>query len=176
MSFAKIIFELRGASLAQYAALAQRMPARFRQEVGRGLGAGGNKARTAVRRALKDQMGVKRYGTIVAATRGYLDAAAMEYVIEAKGAGLPIKEFPVRVTRKGVGAKPWGVTHKFKRSFANNGRLLARRGPSRFPIRALRGPSPALELVKDNTLATFESAVSGVWEPLILARLEKLLG
>jgi hypothetical protein len=61
----------------------------------------------------------------------------------ATGKGIPITEFPVTVTSKGVAAKTWGVDHLFKRSFTEKltGKLRARLGPSRFPSRALCGPS-----------------------------------
>src|SRR3989442_1205247 len=63
-----------------------------------GLREGGDKTRTKVRRALKDQMGVLRYATIVKSTWGGLGAGfeTPTYLIRGDGKGLPITEFPVR--------------------------------------------------------------------------------
>lgn len=76
-----------------------------------------------------------------------------------------------------VTASPWGVAHTFERSFVTSkrGLLRARRGKSREPIRALFGPSPAKEIVKDQALATFEAAVPGIVEPTIMRRLIRLM-
>ncbi|MBZ0230305.1 MAG: hypothetical protein K8F58_17895 [Bauldia sp.] len=121
------------------------------------LRASGDKTRTQVRRALKDQTGVKAYGTITRYTRSYVHEGGLAYSVEGVGRGLPIDYFPVRVTGRGVSASPWRVVHNFKRSFANGG-YFARLGPSRFPIRRLYGPSIAKEIVKDQALAAFLDA------------------
>ncbi len=55
----------------------------------RGLARGGEKLRTPVRRALKEQTSVKRYGMIVANTRGWLDAGGLQYTIEASALRKP---------------------------------------------------------------------------------------
>jgi hypothetical protein len=120
------------------------------------LSGAGDKTRTAVRRALRDQMGVKRYGTIVAHTRSYMHSGGLAYSFEGSGKGLPIEEFPVRAGAGGVVASPWRVSRLFKRSFVKaGGGYRARLGRSRFPIRKLYGPAPAKEVVKDEALATF---------------------
>ncbi len=62
-----------------------------------GVRAAGDKVRTQVRRSLHRQMGTKKYGTIVKATRSYIPAR-MAYAIEGTGKGLPIQEFPVKAS------------------------------------------------------------------------------
>ena len=85
--------------LARFGKSIDLMSTKARQEMARGLARGGEKLRTPVRRALKEQTSVKRYGTIVANTRGWLDAGALQYTIEASGKGLPLSEFPHKASR-----------------------------------------------------------------------------
>lgn len=87
------------AVLARFAVAIDKLGDKARLEMARGLARGGEKLRTPVRRALKEQTSVKRYGSIVAKTRSWLDAGALEYTIEASGKGLPIQEFAFRYSR-----------------------------------------------------------------------------
>jgi len=144
-----------------------------RVELERGLSAGGDKARTKVRKALRDQTNVKRYSSIV--SRSPSHRSGLTYTIEGQGKGLPIAEFPVQATAAGVEAEPWGVAHLFKRSFAMAKGFRARLTSRRFPIRALYGPSIAKEIGKDKSLNAFESAVRTDVMPAVMARLEALV-
>jgi len=99
---------------------------RARQEMARGLARGGEKLRTPVRRALKEQTSVKRYGTIVANTRGWLDAGALTYTIEASGKGLPLSEFPHKASRSKRLALRWSAKEHWK--------LQKRDGSGRFGV------------------------------------------
>lgn len=79
-----------------------------------GLREGGDKVRTKVRRALKEQMGVKRYGVVVKHVVGVLGhSGALTYVIRGDGKGLPIEEFPVRA-KAGPGAIRWSAREHWK--------------------------------------------------------------
>lgn len=124
-------------------------PARYERALHEGVRAAGDKVRTIVRRSLHQQMGTKRYGDIVKATRSYIPGR-MQYAIDGNGKGLPIASFPVRAKKRaslrwspsehwrvqrrgkdgrfgaikagdeaGVTAKPWRVAHTFKRSFVD---------------------------------------------------------
>ena len=95
-----------------------------------------------------------------------------------QGKGLPIKDFPVEASVGGpVTVEPWGVSHTFARSFVTSSRglLRARRGSAREPIRTLRGPAPAKELVKDQSAAVFEAGVRAIVEPIVTRRLARLM-
>lgn len=114
--------------LARYSQGLDSLSAKARLEIGRGLARGGEKLRTPVRHALKAQTSVKRYGTIVAKTRGWLDAGALAYTIEASGKGLPLDEFPFRASRSKRLSLRW--------SRREHWRLQGRDGAGRF------GPLP----------------------------------
>ncbi|GEP11807.1 hypothetical protein [Methylobacterium gnaphalii] len=168
-----------GPGVERYAAALSAVPARAMRAFAEGLNEGGDKFRTIDRRALKGQTGVKRYGTIVSHT-GTRRASAgnLEYTVLGLGKGLPIKEFPVSAAAHGpVTAQPWNVGHTFERSFktSRKGLLRARRGSSRFPIRALYGPSIAKEIVKDESAAAFHGQAAPLVEAAVFKRLGRLL-
>ena len=150
---------------------------RLRQYLREALAAAGDQTRTQVRRALKEQMGVKSAAIVNSRTRSYITAEPA-YVIEARGKGLPIIDFKgLRVKagpHGGVSAAPWNVARQFKRSFANGG-YRARLTSKRFPVRTLRGASPSKELVKDRSLATFESVAPPEVQAAVMRKLARLL-
>jgi hypothetical protein len=156
------------------AGVGEKLPRALRE----GLQEGGNKVATKVRRALREQTGVTKYGTILSRTHAGLGSGGeLAYVIRGQGKGLPIGNFRVGVNAKGVLAFPWGKAHLFKRSFktSSKGMLRARLGASRMPIRAFFGPSIAKELTKDHSAAAFEAGVRAEVEPIIIKRLGRLL-
>lgn len=158
-----------------------------------GLQEGGDKTRTKVRRVLKTQMGLKNYGTVVKHTFGGIAANhEMAYIIRGEGKGLLINQSlglrvaaapPQKRNRLGqfmaraiglVSARPWGVLHRFKRSYTGrSGNPVARRPDG--TVRALRGPSPAKEIVKGRSLSTFEASVATDVRFAIEKRLARLL-
>lgn len=150
-----------------------------------GLNEGGDKTRTQVQRALKVQTGVSKYSSITSrmadSGKGWARAAPgrLQYVIVAKGKGLPIKEFPARLA-KAVIAKPWGVAHVFKRSFGLKGGgvdgFRARLGPKRFPIRKLYGPSLPKEIIQGDAAVVFESSAEAFVPAAVIKRLGRVLG
>ena len=164
------------AAIARFAGRIAAMPAQPRCAMVKGLNEGGDLERTKVRRDLREQMGVTKAGTVTKHTGSKRATAGdLTYEIRGTGKGLPIREFPVRSARGApVTARPWAVTHKFARSFTTSakGLLRARRGAARMPIRALRGPSPAKEIVKDQTAAGFMATAS----PLVMGAVVKRLG
>lgn len=155
------------------------MNARVATAIARGLNAGGEKVRTRVQRELKEQTGVKAYRSITSRVRtARAFAGGLAYQIIVTGKGIPVEEFPVAVTAKGVDAKTWGVDHLFKRSFRekDRGGLRARTTSSRFPIRRLYGPSLPKELGKGSTPGAFYVAVSEFVGPAILRNLARVAG
>ena len=166
--------------IARFASrLAGLSPDKVRRAGAEGLNEGGDKERTLVRRDLREQTGVKRYGSVLKRTRTRrATPSRLEYEIRGEGKGMPIDEFPVRASVGApVAATPWGVPHRFKRSFKTSakGLLRARRGSSRFPIRSLRGPSVAKEIVKDQTADGFEATAAPLVRAAVLKRLGRLL-
>lgn len=175
----QIEIKFKGSSLEQFAAKVAALGAEGEIEMARGLNDAGGQVRTQVRRALKTQMGVINQSIVNNAT-GSISASPgrLVYSITGAGKGLPIKDFPVQASVGGaVTAEPWGVSHTFARSFVTSkrGLLRARRGSAREPIRSLRGPAPAKELVKDESAAVFEASIRAVVEPIVTRRLARLL-
>ena len=162
-----IVVHVDLAGIRQFAAAVAKLgDGRVAQVAREGLQEGGDKVRTQVRRALKVQTNVKRYGVIVANVPGRL-AGPLQYIISASGKGLPIQEFPYSVPGP-VEASPWAVSRTFKRSFRQRykGGLRARLSSKRFPIRSLYGPSLPKELIKDQSAAAFFKGSSEVLQAI----------
>jgi hypothetical protein len=156
--------------------------------IARGLNESGDKVRTRVQRGLKEQTNVKTYRSITSRmrmTRAFAERSrgagsggeALCYSIIASGKGIPIGEFPLSVTSKGVDAKSWGVDHLFRRSFREKltGKLRARTGSSRFPLRALYGPSLPNEFDKGAMPGLFYASVGEFVPPALLKHLARAL-
>ena len=194
-----VTYDGRGVASMLSAATLLASPDRLGRALHDSVRAAGDKTRTVVRKSLHQQMGTKRYGTIVAATRSFIPGP-MTYVIEGRGKGLPIIEFPVRGSRaKGrtwrdqprdaagrfgplppsvigfVTARPWRVAHNFKRSFVAADGTYKARLPGSTRTRKLFGPSVAKEIVKDATLAAFETTAPREMEVQIVRRLARIV-
>ena len=194
-----VTYDGRGVASMLSAATLLASPDRLGRALHDGVRAAGDKTRTAVRKTLHEQMGTKRYGKIVAATRSFIPGP-MTYVIEGRGKGLPIIEFPVRGrSAKGrtwrdqprdaagrfgplplsdvgfVTARPWRVAHTFKRSFVAADGTYKARLPGSTQTRSLFGPSAAKEIVKDATRAAFEATAPLEMEAQLAKRLGRLV-
>lgn len=145
------------------------------QPLREGLYEGGDKVRTRVRRALRVQTNVSKAASVN--SRVNSRRAGMTYIIVGEGKGLPITDFPHSAPGN-VEASPWGVVHRFKRSFVKpgSGAFVARLTSKRFPLRKLFGPSIAKEIVKDGALDAFHAGVAADIVPAIEKRLARLLG
>lgn len=176
-----IVVSLRDARLFRYQRALAQAPGRARMEMARGLNEGGNLVRTKVRRALREQTGILRYGTIVARTKSIgATPARLEYVIRGIGPGVEIEEVRTSVRTGpggGVYGEPWRVGRQFKRSFRQlrRGKLMARLGAERFPIRRLRGPNLMFETVEGQSLETFEHAATQDVMRAMTRRLARML-
>ena len=169
-----------GTSLAKYAQTIEALGDKAQEEMARGLNDGGKLVTTQVRRALQDQTSAKTYAVIVKNTSGIpAQVGDLRYRIQANRGGLPISDFKTRVIRGpggGIQATVWGVDKQFQRSFAlPSGRMVARVGDAREPVRRLYGPSLAKEMVKGHTLETFIAATNILVVPSISARLSRLM-
>ena len=143
----------------------------------RALNSEGNKVRTQVRRALRQQTGAKA-ALINRETRSIRSTFSnLTYTIEARGDYLGLSHFSPRQFAYGVRAKPWGRWQRFARAFlvgslANN--AFVREGSARLPIRKMFGPAIPKEMVQDATRDAFDAA-----QPDVLAeatrQIEQLL-
>ena len=139
----------------------------------RALNSEGNKVRTQVRRALRQQTGAKA-ALISSETRTIRSSFAnLSYTIEARGDYLGLSHFSPRQFGYGVRAKPWGRWQRFESAFllgslGNN--AFVRKSKARFPIKKMFGPSIPKELVQDATRAAFETA-----QPNVLAEATRQL-
>ena len=153
---------------------------RIRPELASGLNKAGNQIFHDVQQALFAQMGTKSFSPIERATDTIpASSGSLTFTIIGQGSGLKIEEFPVSAAvHAPVTAMPWALSHTFKRSFMTSARglLRARTTSKRLPIRSLRGPAPAKEIIKDKSLAAFESGVAGRLEPMVQRALTKLVG
>lgn len=119
----------------------------------------GAKITTAVRRALRQQTGLKA-GIIQRATKRYRASRQhLVYVISSSGDHFGLSHFSPRQFSYGVRAKPWNKVQTFPHAFVakklhNN--VFVREGRSRLPIKKLWGPSIPKEMVKDASLEAFE--------------------
>ena len=194
-----VTYDGRGVASILTAATLLASPDRLGRALHEGVRAAGDKTRTVVRKALHQQMGTKRYGTIVAATRSFIPGP-MTYVIEGRGSGLPIVEFPVRGSRAKsrtwkdqrrdaagrfgllppsdigfVTARPWRVAHSFKRSFVAADGTYKARLPGSQRARKLFGPSVAKEIARDATRAAFEATAAREMDRQLAKRLARLV-
>lgn len=153
---------------------ASRVP----QAIARGLNEGGDLVRTRVQRTLKTQTNVKSYRSITSRVRTVRAfPGSLRYEILAKNRAIPLDEFKVTVTDKGVDATTWGVDHLFKRSFALSSLgYMARTGSARFPIRKLLGPNLAEELSRGDIPGVFATATGQFVPPAIVKHLVRALG
>ena len=143
----------------------------------RALNSEGNKVRTQVRRALRQQTGAKA-ALINRETRSIRSTFSnLTYTIEARGDYLGLSHFSPRQFAYGVRAKPWGRWQRFDSAFlvgslANN--AFVREGSARLPIRKMFGPAIPKEMVQDATRDVLEAA-----QPDVLAeatrQIEQLL-
>jgi hypothetical protein len=173
------LFKVDTSGLQKMARDLEAARAKIPRALAQGLNQGGDKVRTQVQRALKEQTNVKLYKSITSRVRTVRAfPGRLCYEIVATGKGIPIREFPVQVTGRGVDAEPWGVEHLFKRSFREKyiGGLMSRIGKERKPIRLLRGPSLPKELVKGETPVVFDEAAQSFVPPALAKAIARAIG
>ena len=131
----------------------------------RALNRTGRPTFTAVKRALRKQSDIHR--TIIDASVTFKPAtsATLQTAITGTGPYLPLRLFGARQFAYGVRAKVWGKHQQYRSAFIVRkfaGGAYKRLTSRRFPIRQLYGPSVGKELVKDQSLATFEASMPDV--------------
>jgi hypothetical protein len=125
----------------------------------RALNSEGDKVRTAVRRALRQQTGAKA-ALINRETRSFRSTFSnLVYTIEARGDYLGLSHFSPRQFGYGVRAKPWGRWQRFDSAFLVGslaGNAFVREGKARLPIKKMFGPAIPKEMVQHETKRAFE--------------------
>ena len=195
-----IAITLRGAGLDAFADDPRDLGKNARSEMERGLINGGDKLRTVVRTALKDQTGVIRYGAITQGVRGYLDKNDRSYVIASSGFGLPIRNFKTTassgrrfgdyrdqecdgdgqfggLTSKGGGVTSavWNAPRTFQRSFRRKDGEIVAVPPGSRSQRKVFGPSLPKELPVGQSVATWKAGADKILDA-VMDRLEGLMG
>jgi len=128
-------------------------PKRARQAINRAINRAGDMTRTAMRKALVMQTGLKSR-TIIKAIKtkrsSWSSEQALAYVMTVRGGDIRLKHFAARETRGGVSANPFGVRKTFPGTFIMGGRFPGRRklnmggqvwqrtSPGRLPIEVVR--------------------------------------
>lgn len=123
----------------------------------------GDKARTAVTRALVAQTSLPRK-TIVAFLRVTKASAAKgtaTYVLKGRGGNISLKYFGARETQKGVSSAPLGQREVFAGTFMKAGRFPDRVGKPNWNGQVFRRTGGKNSRGKD----AFEKVVSGVFLP-----------
>lgn len=159
------------------------------KNVARIIDKAGNKTKTAVKRAVAVQAGVKvgKVGGVISSrtTLGHGGAIVRgEYEIVCRDVTLSLKEFSPRSDKHGIIANPWGRRQYFRHAFFGPGGHVfmrmtknTRRGPrpthSQLPIRKLWGPAIPKEMVKGEAEQTFYRVSS---EQLLGLAGDQLLG
>jgi hypothetical protein len=160
-----LIITARDQVLAKYGnALAALGEGQARKALSRALNHEGDKGRTQVKRALVKQTGIK-YGAVDKAMAPIrATPATLTYTLKARGDETNIAWFGGVQRRKGVSAAPWNKRRIFVRSFIvpRFGRAFIRTSKNRLPIRPLYGPNLARELVKDSSVAAWQSGVAHI--------------
>lgn len=177
-----------------------RQQANVDRAIAQGLNEGGDKVRTQVRKAMREQTSlirlnsvtsrertVRAYGAAGGASKsgiGPVGPGSLQYQIIYNSKPTKIGEFKFSVsTGKGGGvtALMWGVSRKFARSFRIKGSsgiagLRARRTDERKPIRSFDGPDLAKEAVKGRVAETFLAESIALVPPMIEKRMARALG
>lgn len=131
----------------------------------RALNRTGRPTFTAVKRALRRQSDIQRPLIDAGVTFKPSTSTTLQTAIKGTGSYLPLRLFGARQFTYGVRAKVWGKHQQYRSAFIVGkyaGGAYKRRTPRRFPIRQLYGPSVGKELVKDQSLATFEASLPNV--------------
>jgi hypothetical protein len=137
-----------------------------------------DKARTQIVRDVREQMGPRyvSYAQVRAATAvAYATAGRLEAVIHAADRTYSLGRFGARQTKQGAVAAPWNQRRVFPHTFmvsSLSGNVFVRKGPGRFPIKKLWGPSVPAEMVRGNAKEHFESTAAAD----VIDRVEHELG
>jgi hypothetical protein len=149
----------------------------------------GDKARTAMRRVLVPQTGLKRktINKALKSTRASYSSGA--YIIRSKGGNVRVMFFHARETRAGVSAAPWNARRVYPHTFMKGGRfpkrvalklggaVLERAGSARFPLHGVKsGLFIPEEMVKGESETAFYATVERELPARLAHELYRVLG
>jgi hypothetical protein len=182
---ALVTINVDASSLKQLVADLARLQRRIPLAIARGLNEGGDKVRTQVRAAMRQQTGLVRLKSVTersSTIRAFPGKLAYTIVFKGKPTTKP-NEFVTRVKKGpggGVTVRMWGVDHTFPRSFQIAGMtgtdgLRMRLGGPRIPIRGFKGPNLAKEAVKGDVAATFLREADSLVMPMIEKQIARVI-
>jgi hypothetical protein len=182
----KMQLKIDARDLAQLTREIERLQKKLPRAISQGLNEGGDKVRTQVRRALKEQAGLVRYSSVTTRTRTVRAFPGAEgvaaYEIKVSGKATKMFEYKTLVQTGpggGVTAWLWGVAHKFRRSFQGAGKIAGQlkmrtKGPH-LPLRGFDGPNLAKEAVKGKSAEAFFASAETEVPTAVLKRIAKVL-
>ena len=131
----------------------------------RALNHEGRKTFTAVKRSLRKQTDIPPF--MITASMAFKSSSQrnLRTIISGSGKELPLRLFNPSQFSYGVRAKVWGKHQTYRSAFIvakYEGNVFHRTSKKRFPIQKMFGPSIPKEMVKDETLETFEQSGNAV--------------
>ena len=148
--------------------------------ISRALNDTGTSAFAVVKRRLQEIMGAGSQKEVEKELRKIrATPSRLTFIIIGLGRPWSLKRFKPKQRKRGVSAKPWGVSRVFPGTFvpeALHGHVFKRVGTARLPIKKLWGPSVPKEMMDD---AVFQALVAKVDERLpnrLLHHLGRALG
>lgn len=163
------------------------MTSDIRRAASRAVNRTGDTARTAVRRTLAKQVGLKQKFIARQLNTRKSSADNLVYEISSTGKELPLNLFAARETTAGVSANPFGQRRVFSGTFMKGGKfpnrhgnvfhgyVVERQGKARFPIRVVKsGVIIPNEMVKGASREEFEKAVREVLPRRVAHELSRL--
>ena len=133
----------------------------------RALNHEGRKTFTAVKRSLRKQTDIPPF--MITASMAFKSSSQrnLRTIISGSGKELPLRLFKPSQFSYGVRAKVWGKHQTYRSAFIvakYGGNVFHRTSKKRFPIQKMFGPSIPKEMVKDETLETFEQSGNAVMD------------
>lgn len=187
-----ISFKVDGGAIASLGNMIAAAGPKFILAEVRAVNHTGDKAKTAMRRALVAQTGLK-YGTMMKAVKSRrafnVGAEGAAYVIHIHGGNVALKYFKAKETRAGVAASPWNSRRVYAGTFIKGGRfpervalamggqVFKRNGSKRFPIEKQKsGLFLPIEFAQGSSRAAFYATVEGSLLPRLSHELARVLG
>ncbi len=133
----------------------------------RALNHEGRKSFTAVKRALRKQTDIPPF--MIKASMAFRSSSKhhLRTIISGTGSELPLRLFKPAQFSYGVRAKVWGKHQTYRSAFIvarYGGNVFHRTSRKRFPIQRMFGPSIPKEMVRDETLETFEQSGNAIMD------------
>jgi hypothetical protein len=133
----------------------------------RALNHEGRKSFTAVKRALRKQTDIPPF--VIKASMAFRSSSKqhLRTIISGTGRELPLRLFKPVQFSYGVRARVWGKHQTYRSAFIvarYGGNVFHRTLRERLPIQRMFGPSIPKEMVRDETLKTFEQSGNAIMD------------